>query len=428
MKNFENKNLTNKLSRLIPLFLIIFIDSLGYFLVIPVLLRLFLHGDYNLIPANTPLAIRNMWYGITVTLSPLAFSLLSPVMGSFSDTYGRKKTLLFCLIGSFIGFILPVWGIFYHSLALILFGRFIAGAASSSQAVAQAAIADFTQGKQKAFYLSLIGFAMTLAMVLGPLGGSYFSDTQWVRWFNVMTPYWIGVGLSVINVFLLIFFYFELPSEQKKPTKIPIKQAAVILFEMLFRSTVSRLLLVFFLLELAWSQYYQVIFLYLSERYQYTPTQVALFTGYIGIWMSLGLTVFYRLAIQFLRIKKILMLSIFLTTVGFFACMIIPGVTAQWIFVILIAIFVGMAYPSLLASLSNNASAEHQGWVMGVASTLLGIAWMLTAFLSGWLINIYHRLPFMFAAVAIFLGLCVLLFGRLNRHDDINYSIKNTSE
>lgn len=398
-----------KAGRLIPLFLVIFIDSVAYFLVIPVFLRLFLHGNYGLIPTDLPLATRNLLYGITVTLLPLAFLLTAPIIGHFSDKHGRRFTILLCLLASFAGFILPVVGIFAGSLTLVLVGRFITGAASSSQPVAQAAIADFTQGKQKAFYLSLIGFAMTLAMVLGSLGGGYLSDEHLVRWFNVMTPYWAGVILSILNIILLLIFYRQFPKEQRRLHTTSVSEAIKILFEIVLRSNVSRLLLVFFLLEFAWSQYFQVIFLYLSERFHYTPTLVSLYTGYIGFWMSLGLTVIYRVAVHYLSVEKILLISIPLLLVGFIGCTVFSGMTAQWTFVILVAMFTGIGYASLLALVSNQASPQHQGWIMGVASTLLGLAWMITAFLSGWLINIHFQLPFIVATTAMLVG-CIVLF------------------
>ena len=407
-----------QISRLIPLFLVIFIDSMGYFLVIPVILRLFIDGEYGLIPLNTSLTVRNVLYGITVTLAPLAFLISAPLIGSLSDQWGRKKTIFLCLLGSLTGFILPIIGILTRSLPLLLLGRFITGFSSSSQPVAQAAITDFTQKKQKAFYLAMIGFAMTLAMILGPLGGGYLSDPQLVSWFTVMTPYWAAVILSFINIVLLLAFYREKSEKQKKPTSISLHQSIKILFGMLTHSAIRHLLLIFLLMELAWSQYYQVIFLFLREYHHYTASQIALFTGYIGFWMSLGLTIIYRVIIRYVPIERILRVSMIMISVGFAGCTFLPGTSSQWVFVIFISLFVGMAYPSLLALISNHADKAHQGWVMGVASTLLGSAWMCTAFLSGWLINYFDRLPLLFATGCSMAGLFVLSSWK-------NESIKN---
>lgn len=411
-------NLNKKISQLTPLFLVIFIDSLGYFLVIPVLLHLFIRNEYGLIPSTTNLSTRNLLYGITVTLSSLGLLLTAPIIGNLSDKYGRKKTIFWCLVGSFVGFILPIFGILKRSVTLLLLGRFIAGVSSGSQPVAQAAIADFTAGKQKAFYLAMIGFAMTLAMVLGPLGGGYLSDSHLAKWFNVMTPYWAGVILSLINITLLLIFYTERAHEQKKSNPTSISESLKILFSIIAKSSVSLLLLVFLLIELAWSQYYQVIFLYLSEFFHYTPTQVGLFTAYIGFWMSLGLTIIYKIAIRFISIEKILRISIIMIAIGFVACTFISGIISQWLFIILVALFVGMAYPSLLALVSSHASKEHQGWVMGVCSALLSLAWMFTAFLSGWLISYDKRLPFLFATFCIVTGLIIFLCWQFPKSDN----------
>ncbi len=169
-----------RIKRLIPLFLLIFIDSLAYFIVIPALLRLYFNSDHSILPANTSMIVRNMLYSATVALSSLAFIISSPIVGKLSDRFGRRITLFYALLAAFFGFLLPIIGILTGHLSLVLIGRFIAGASTSSQPVAQAAVSDFTTGKTKAFYFSLIAVAMTLAMVIGPIAGGYLSDPKLV--------------------------------------------------------------------------------------------------------------------------------------------------------------------------------------------------------------------------------------------------------
>ena len=175
---------------LIPLFLVIFIDTFGYFLVMPVILKLFIQTHSALLPTNTSVSVRHRLYGITLGLSPLAFITLSPFIGRLSDRFGRKRVIAGCLYASLAGFALPIAGITYRHISLIMLGRFIAGAGTTSQPVAQAAITDFSNGKQRAFNLSLIGFSMTLAMVAGPLAGSYLSDSNWIACFQPLVLVW----------------------------------------------------------------------------------------------------------------------------------------------------------------------------------------------------------------------------------------------
>lgn len=387
------------IKRLIPLLFMIFLDSLGYFLVIPVLLQLFMNTQYGLLPAGASLATRNIFYGIAVMLSPLAFLIASPLVGHFSDKYGRKKTLMVCLSAGAMGFLLPIIGIVYRSVSLVLIGRFIAGASTSSQPVAQAAITDFSSGKKKAFYLSLIAFAMTLAMVLGPIGGSYLSDSKLISWFNVTTPYWIAVLLTIIN--LLFFAMYFNDAKQPKPfvEKDNYRTRLHQLIQILSSNSLFCLMIVFLLMELGWSQYYQVIFLYLAQQFHYSVNQIGLFVAYAGLWMSLGLTVFYRLFISFFSVEQIAKFSLSFATLGLIGCCLWQHPAVQWIMVIPVALFIGTAYPSLLAIMSDRAPGEHQGLVLGMVSTLMGASWMTTAVFGSWLISFYLVLPLMMAAV-----------------------------
>ncbi len=392
------------LKSLIPLFLIIFIDSFGYFLIIPVLLRLFIKGDFTIIPADTSMATRNLLYGITIMLSPLASLIAAPVVGHLSDKWGRKKTFLLSLSAALLGYILPIIGILTGQVSLLLLGRFIAGASSSSRPVAQAAVTDFSSGNQKAFYLSMIALAMTLAMVLGPLAGGYLSDHHIVSWFNVMTPYWFAALLAFLNILLLLLFFSD-ESQQliKQQKEEPISRTRPKLLKILFNKYVAAFLLIFFLLEIAWSQYYQAIFLYLTHKFNESPTTIGLFTAYIGLWMSLGLTFIYRLLIRSFTVEKILALSLVISTIGFIGLAINGSLLLQWLFVIPTSIFIGTAYPSILTILSNQTAADHQGFVLGAASTTLSLAWLITGLLSGVLINWYLTLPFILAAFCIIL-------------------------
>ena len=120
-----------KINPLWPLFLVIFIDSLGYFIVLPVLARLYFHTQF--LGAYMSMHERHLIFSVTLMLSPLAFITLSPIAGRASDLMGRKKVIGICLIGSLVGFVLPIIGILYHKLSLILGGRFIAGAGTTSQ-------------------------------------------------------------------------------------------------------------------------------------------------------------------------------------------------------------------------------------------------------------------------------------------------------
>ena len=159
----------------IPLILIIFIDSMGYMVSIPAFLRLFTEHSQSIIGNASP-AMANILFSVSMAIGSLGYMLGAPIIGTWSDSWGRKQTLIFSLVLSLIGFSLPIIGILTSTLLWILVGRFIAGIASSSQSLAQTAIADISEGQQKAWYFAMVD-AMTLSLLIGPTVGRVFDLT-----------------------------------------------------------------------------------------------------------------------------------------------------------------------------------------------------------------------------------------------------------
>jgi len=385
--------------RLFPLLLLIFIDSFSYFVVIPVLLELFFKTHYGILPSDFSLATRDFLTGFTICLSTVAALIASPFVGNFSDKYGRKKTVLFCLVMMIAGFSLPIIGILKKNLFLILVGRLLSGIGSSSQPVAQAAVADLCKNDEKALFLSFIALMMTLPIMLGPLAGGYLSDRHLVSWFNATTPYYLAVIISVLSFMIILFYFKETMQSNMRTQMLSVQEVFFGLKKAIKTYPIGRLLFIFFCLELGWSQYYQTISLFLSQQFHYSVQEISLFNAMMGIFMSLGLLCLYPLLIKYVDVKKIMRISIFWVFIGLTACVLLPQ--DQWFLVWLVAVFTGTAYVSLLTLISNNTAQNHQGWIMGYTSTILFLAWMITGFNGGWLISLYPALPLWIAVGAL---------------------------
>jgi len=407
--------------QLIPLLWIIFIDTLAWFIVMPVLVRIFIDGQGGIITHTMTDADRFLLFGIASMLAPAAFMLMAPVIGHFSDKYGRKVAFTFCLLAALIGFCLPIVGLAWQSMSFIFIGRFISGLSTASQPVAQAAIADLSQGKQKAFYLSLIACAMTLAMVLGPIIGGYASDPYRYFWTSLRAPFWIGVVLASINLILLWRWYHHREQVLCQEQAQSVWQHVRMLGQMVSRYKILGLIVLLFLMEIAWAQYYQAIYLVLLKQFHYHTAKISLFTGYIGLWMALGLTVVYSFLLRHADVMRIFYLSIVVAAVGLLGCTILSSVIFQWVFIVPVSICVGTAYPSLIAMMSNAAAKAHQGWVLGIAGTALAGAWMLTGFLSGVLSEYYLVMPLLFSAFSMLctLALAPLVLRKMARNAEV---------
>lgn len=393
--------------KLFPLLFLVFLDSLSYFMVIPVLLHLFFDPGIGLLPSETTQAFRQSLTGITISLSTFAAIISAPLMGTLSDQWGRKKVMLSCLGLMAIGFILPIIGIVSHQLFYVIAGRLIAGIGSSCQPVAQAAIADICQQfeeklavRQKAVFLGWASIAMTLSLIVGPALGGYLSDPAVATGFNPTTPYYAALVLVMLNAMLLWRFQETLVS-QKIEGVLSVKNLILELPKVVRDYRLGIWLFTFFMMELGWSQYYNVVLLYLRSTYHYTVLQNSHFGTYLGICMALGLWFVYPSWIKKVSVFPCLQISLGGMLISLAACTLFPEASIQWIFGAIAAVFQGMVHISLLTLISQAVPTAQQGRVMGYTSTLLFSAWLLTAFFSGFLMSLLVLLPFALAALAI---------------------------
>ncbi|MDP1575113.1 MAG: MFS transporter [Coxiellaceae bacterium] len=393
--------------RLFPMLLLIFIDSFSFFVIIPVLLKIFYHNHYALLPESTSLAVRNMLTGIMIALSMFSALIFAPIIGRASDKFGRKKTLLFCIGFVFLGFLLPMVGIIQKNIVLIFIGRFISGIGSASQPVAQAAVADLCTGDEKARYLSFIAFMMTLALIVGPLAGGLLSDSHIEPYFHVITPFVFSLGMSAFCFILIAYFFKETLSKKSMINTIGFFETIAGLPKIIKQYSIGALVVLFFCLELGWSQYYQSIDLLLQLKWHFSIEKISIFSASMGIAMSFGLLIIYPVLLRFFTLKKMLIANVFLVLIGLLACATIPFSLAQWFFASVVALCTGMAYISLITIISNKVDAKYQGLLMGYLSALLYLAWVLTAFNSGFLMSLYKNMPLYLAVVFLVIGIIV---------------------
>lgn len=385
----------------IPLLLIIFIDSLGHMLTIPVFLRLF--TDQTSFFANdlTP-AMQNILFSLGIAIGPFGYMIGAPIIGTWSDGWGRKPSLVFSLILSLVGFILPIIGIMYSSLSWIFLGRFIAGIASSSQSLAQTAVGDISKGKEKAWYFAIIAVAMTLSLLVGPTMGAYLSDNTIISWFSISTPLYATLLLILFTLVLTIFLFQTNQKSNDSEKLLTLTNFQLAIRDAFSAGKVRQLFFIFFLYELGWSFYYQDIALYLTQKFNYSVTSTSHFLAYTGIWMALGLSGLYKIVIRYMSLYSVLVWSLITCALSFTSCAFAHNPAHQWIFIVPGAIGVGMAYPTIMTLLSDSVDKEKQGWVLGFAAAAFSAPWGISALLVGPLSNINLTLPLIFSAGCLF--------------------------
>lgn len=189
-------------SRVLPIFVIVFVDVLGLTVILP-LLHL-----YGAVYGATPLEI-----GLVAAAFPLAQLVGVPLMGILSDRYGRKPLLLISQVTTCFSFILLGLA---NSLALVIFSRLLDGLFGANLATAQAALSDVTDEENRAAGLGLTGAAFGLGFILGPIISLLALEATG----SLAVPAFSAAVYSAISILLTVFVFKEtLPPEKRQQAK-----------------------------------------------------------------------------------------------------------------------------------------------------------------------------------------------------------------
>ncbi len=226
------------------LFLVVFVDLLGFGMVIPVMA---LYAKHLGAPESA-----TGWLSTGFSLMQLGFA---PVWGGLSDRIGRRPVLLLSIAMTgvaFLGYALA------PTFAWLLVSRLFAGAATANIAIAQAYVADVTTPEGRAKGMGVIGAAFGLGFVFGPALGA------WLSGYSLAAPGLAAAGLSAVN---LVGAWFLLPEPStRSQAGTELKHRLGALLDALTRPGIRRLLAVFFLVTGAFSAM-EATYAFLAEAY-----------------------------------------------------------------------------------------------------------------------------------------------------------------
>jgi MFS transporter, DHA1 family, tetracycline resistance protein len=384
------------------LFVTVFIDLVGFGIVIPLL----------------PLYAEQFGAGaLTVTALVAVYSLMqflfAPWWGQLSDRVGRRPVLLVGLFGSAASYLL--FGL-AGSLATLFVARMLAGVAGANVGVAQAYVADVTLPADRARGMGLIGAAFGLGFIFGPVIGGLLAP------YGAGTPFLAAAGLALVNGLVALR---ALPESKPAMGGTRVIQAGIAArwrtLVQLGRSRrlVWSLFTAFLLLTLAFAALEATLSIWAARRWDFSPSEVAYLFAYLGVLVTLvqgGLV--GRLARRFGE-RPLALAGMVAFALGLAGIAISPTLPALAVALALLAVGQGLAGPALSALISRAASAEDQGRVLGISQSLSALGRVIGPLWGGFA---YARIgigaPYLSGAAIVMLALGVLLAGFSAMGDD----------
>src|SRR6478609_6488921 len=245
----------------------------GFGLLIPVLPKLivqFKGGD---------ITTGSHAYGWLVSIYALMQFVGSPILGSLSDRFGRRRIILIATAGSAVDYVIMAIA---PSLSWLFVARTIAGFTAGIFSTANAYIVDVTPPEKRAGAFGLLGAAFGIGFILGPALGGFLAEI------NLRLPFWVAAGCSALNCLWGIFVLPEsLQLENRRPFSWARANPIGALFAMRRFPAVLGLVESFFILMLAQNMMFSLWALYTSHRFDWTPREVGLSLAFAGVLMGL---------------------------------------------------------------------------------------------------------------------------------------------
>ena len=364
-----------------PCLLAIAIDAMGFGLVYPMMSAIFSDPQTGILATDTSPQLRNFYLGLGYGIYPFFMFFGSSLMGALSDGYGRRKILLLCISGLAASYFLMAFGALWPSVWILLIGRGLSGLMAGCQGIAQAAITDMSTPQNKAYNMSIMSLAFSAGVIVGPVLGGVMSDRTIAPFFNYGTPFILVGILSVIcTVWTAVSYRNTVPTCGK--AHIDLLLPVRIIYQAALHRNVAYLSVVFFLMQVGYGLYLQTIMLLLQTQFHYTSSQLGLFSGLIGVSFVLGLLFIVRLMLRVWGVVDIAKTGLLIAGVSQILSALFPHEVVLWCLATLVGCFDMVAYTTMYTAFSDAVKEDRQGWALGVAGSVMAVAWVVTGFLT----------------------------------------------
>jgi DHA1 family tetracycline resistance protein-like MFS transporter len=385
---FDEKKEIMKTARLINIFIVVFVDLLGFSLILPLL------PYYAEKFGATPTIV-----GLLTGSYAAATLIGAPLMGRLSDRFGRRPILLASVAGTFIGFLLlgfaePIGrglasliapaSVNAFIIGTLFFSRMVDGLTGGNITVAQAYISDITDEKNRAKGLGLIGAAFGLGFIIGPAVGGLLS-----KW-GYSVPAFVAAGLSFLNLFSIFFFLPESLTDERRAAIAQQKRPPFTLRALvaaLNRPKVGPLLHVRFFFGLAFSMFQSIFSLYAANKLQLSTQTTGFVLAYVGLLSVLVQGVGIGIVTKRFRENAVIITALWLMVFGLAGWAITPNLPVLLVVMLPLSLGGGTLNTVLNSAITKAVTREEIGGTLGISASLESMTRVISPSVGGFLLG-----------------------------------------
>ncbi len=395
-------------SPLVIIFITIFIDLVGFGIVIPVLP---LYAErYGASEATV---------GILLAIYSAMQFVFAPILGKLSDRVGRRPVLLVSLLGTSVGFLLmgfaPKMPVGFALLGLaptlvwLFIARIIDGISGGNISTAQAYIADVTSPEERSKGMGLIGAAFGLGFIFGPAIGGLMSHV------SAGAPFFFASAMAAANATAL---YFLLPESLSHEHRSQARRRASVseIFEQGGGWHLKAIMATYFFATIAFAMLTATYALFANHRFNFDAIHTGYMFTYVGV---LGAIIQGGLLGRLVKAFGEKTLAVSGTAIFAASMFALPSTATLTTLIVAstgIAIGNSLMTPSLNGLASKSVGAAWQGRMLGVMASVASLARIIGPVLGGWLLSRdpnesshYGRSPYWTSGVIMLVALGVAI-------------------
>jgi len=331
---------------LLVIFLTIFVNLIGFGIIIPLL------PFYAETFGASPLVI-----GLLFAIFSVCQLVAAPVLGDWSDRYGRRPILIFSLLGTVLSFVLLAVA---HSLTMLFIARIVDGLSGGNISTARAYVADVTEPKDRARAYGLIGAAFGLGFIFGPALSGVLAKVSYTA------PIWAAAGITLAATAVAWLWLPETVHRAQAGTGMPFRN----LPEMLRRPALGRILVIDFVYWFAFAIFQTTFALFTSRRFHFDASQTGYFFSAFGVLGAIVQGGFIRPIVRRLGDKPTFVVGLLCSVIGLIGATLTHSVTVFAATLVPLAFGIGFGHPTMASLVSKTARNDEQGRVQGAASAV----------------------------------------------------------